>query len=68
MIEKVRPIAVIAHSNGNDGWDAHDYIMYRCPGCSKILQRKDIACDECGTFFDWSKMAEIKTVKQIVWV
>ena len=66
-INKVRPTACIRHSEGNDGWDARDYISYQCPTCNKRIGTDDIACDNCGTFFDWSKHARIEIEKVVVW-
>ena len=67
MVEKIRPRAFIEYSCGNDGRDEYEYIEFRCPGCNKKIFKGDIACDECGTFMDWSQKARIKTIKQIVW-
>jgi hypothetical protein len=67
MVEKIRPIASIQHSYGNDGRDGFDYIQYNCPKCKKRILDIDIACDNCGTFFNWEKMAKIKTIKTIIW-
>lgn len=67
MVEKIKPRADIGFSQGNDGRDAHYYIKYSCPSCFKSIRQYDIACDECGTFFDWSQRATIETTQSIVW-
>ena len=28
---------------------------------------KETACTDCGTFFDWSKLASIQIVRKVVW-
>lgn len=39
-----------------------------CTDCfNKSIREKDIACTECGTFFDWSKRASIKVIRTIEW-
>lgn len=67
MVTKVKPQADIVHSDGNDGRDSYDYIQYYCPKCHKMLCENDIACDTCGTFFDWSSKAHLRTVQIVVW-
>lgn len=64
---KVRPCAERKYSSGNDGRDEHYYIRYSCPNCSKIIDENDIACEKCGTFFDWSKKAYIETKQLVRW-
>lgn len=64
---KVRPCAERKYSSGNDGRDEHYYIRYSCPNCSKIIYENDIACEKCGTFFDWSKKAYIETQRLVRW-
>lgn len=64
---KVRPSARAVWSEGNDGWDARYKVGYMCPTCSNTINERDIACDECGTFFDWSKKAVVNLVPQIEW-
>lgn len=64
---KVRPYAKQEYSWGNDGRDGHYYIKYSCPNCSKIINENDIACEKCGTFFDWSKKAHIETKQFVQW-
>lgn len=73
-IEKVRPSAEVRYSSevryscGIYGRDAGWVIDYSCPNCRKPINKGDIACDRCGTFFDWSKMAHIRwTNPEIVW-
>ena len=64
---KIRPCAERRYSSGNDGRDEHYYIRYSCPKCSKIIGEGDIACEKCGTFFDWSKKAYIETKQFVRW-
>ena len=66
-MDKLRPIAYLAYSSGNDGRDDHYYISYTCPKCDSVLMENDMACDKCGTFLDWSKKATIKIKREIVW-
>lgn len=66
MVKKIKPRAEIKLSEGNDGWDFRYYVKYSCP-CGKGIQENDIACDECGTFFDWSQKATIEITRNIVW-
>ena len=66
-IEKIRPRAFIQFSEGNDGRDSHYYIEYRCAGCNRCIRKGDIACDQCGTFHDWSKTASIVIRREIEW-
>lgn len=67
MVDKVRPFASVGYSYGNDGRDDHYYVKYSCPKCFKNLQEGVIACDECGTFFDWKQEAHIEVRREIVW-
>lgn len=64
-IVKVRPKADkrMLDSYYPPRWD----VDYSCPKCGKWIREKDIACDKCGTFFDWSKTAHIKMNPEIVW-
>ena len=64
---KIRPEATEEYTYGNDGWDGHYYIKYSCPKCHKNLYEGEIACVNCGTFFDWSHKAVIKTKRYIEW-
>lgn len=66
-IEKIKPNARMMWTNGNDGRDGHYYICYTCPKCNKPIDEGDIACDECGTFFDWTERAHIKYTQVIEW-
>lgn len=66
-VNKIRPNATIKYNYGTDGRDGYDYISYSCPVCTKNIKKKDIACTECGTFFDWTKTAKIKTVQTVEW-
>ncbi len=70
MVIKIRPKAELYHNNGNDGWDAHDDIRYRCPTCNRLIgsYRAEIACDQCGTFYDWGdRPARIVVTKSVQW-
>ena len=67
MVDKIRPNASVAYSYGNDGRDDHYYVSYSCPKCGKRLVNYEIACDECGTFFDWTHTAHIEIRREIVW-
>lgn len=67
MVEKIKPNANIKYSSGNDGWDEHYYVGYSCPRCGKNLIENEIACVNCGTFFDWSSRAHIEIRREIVW-
>lgn len=66
-VRKIRPDAEVYWDNGADGRDGAYRIKYTCPVCGKKIYRDDIACDECGTFFDWSMKAEIVVTRSIVW-
>lgn len=66
-MEKIRPNATVERDDGNDGRDWYYYIEYRCPKCNKRIKEKDIACTDCGTFFDWSKRAFIQIVREVIW-
>ena len=68
MVEKIRPNATIEFSHGMDGKDAHYYIAYRCPNCHKRIGEGDIACEECGSFFDWSMTARMVVKREVEWV
>lgn len=67
MVEKIKPDAEIRFSYGNDGRDAYYYVGYSCPKCHKKINLGDMACDECGSFFDWNKKAEIVIRREIIW-
>lgn len=69
MIEKVRPIARAEYDFGNDGRDGKYYVQYLCPKCHRKIgsYKAETACDECGTFYDWSKQAHIKTYHIAEW-
>lgn len=66
-MDKIRPEATVKFNYGTDGRDCYYYISYKCPNCNKCIKEKDIACTECGTFFDWSKQARIEVVRTVVW-
>lgn len=65
--KKVRPAASVELDYGNDGRDCHYYVAYKCPTCGKSTNEGTVACDRCGTFFDWSKKASIKEIRKIEW-
>ena len=65
--KKVRPAASVELSYGNDGRDCHYYVAYKCPTCGKSTIKGTVACDRCGTFFDWSKKASIKVIRKVEW-
>lgn len=67
MIEKIRPNAEPHFNDGNDGRDAYWCVNYTCPKCGVRIVRYIMACDQCGTFFDWSKIANVRVVPEIVW-
>ena len=64
-IVKVKPKA---EARRNDwAFPARWDVDYSCPKCGKWIRERDIACDKCGTFFDWSKTAHIRMNPEIVW-
>jgi len=65
--KKVRPAASVELDYGNDGRDCRYYVAYKCPTCGKSTIEGTVACDRCGTFFDWSKKASIKEIRKIEW-
>ncbi len=71
MIEKIRPIAKIRESYGDDGRAPRNtYIEYYCPTCGRFIGswKNDTACDKCGTFYDWgNKKPKIKMIESIEW-
>lgn len=67
MVTKIKPHADIVFNSGNDGRDCFYEVRYTCPSCRKIIREDDIACDKCGTFFDWSEKAHIKIERTIEW-
>ena len=67
MVKKIRPNAKAEFTNGNDGRDSHYYIQYSCPNCHKRICKDEMACDNCGTFFDWSKYARLHVEYSAVW-
>lgn len=64
---KIRPLAEIYTRRDEDGWHEWEDIRYKCPKCYKTISEEDIGCTNCEIFFDWSKKASIRTVKEIVW-
>lgn len=70
MIEKIRPNASVELDYGNDGRDGRYYIEYRCPKCNRIIRwyESDMACDKCGTFYDWgSRQPSIEITRTVKW-
>lgn len=67
QIEKIPVMAKAVWDDGIDGRDAHYDVQYSCPKCGKIIGYRDIACDECGTFFKWNGRARIEMKPTIVW-
>ena len=65
--KKVRPKAEATYSFGTDGRDEHYYISYSCPTCNRLIRENEIACDRCGTFFDWSKKAHLIVHYDVEW-
>ena len=69
MVEKIRPNAIIVTESNDDGWRTWKAVEYHCPTCNHKIRgyMKETACDQCGTFYDWSKEAKIETIYQIKW-
>ena len=70
MISKIRPVAIVEYSYGNDGRDAHHYIAYYCPTCGRTIPWYEYAtaCDQCGTFYDWGeKEPRIEITRSVKW-
>lgn len=67
MVDKVRPGAFIQFDGGEDGRDCKYVAKYICPKCGKPLYEGQMACEECGTFFDWSKRAHIVVTRSVEW-
>lgn len=61
MVEKIRPAAVPV--KGYTWWD----VSYKCPKCGKGISEHEKACDNCGTFFDWTKTAKVRLVPEVYW-
>ena len=66
-VTKIRPRADYELNHGNDGRDAYYEVVYYCSGCGRRISYRDIACDKCGTFHDWSKKAKIVVRHEIKW-
>lgn len=66
-MNEARPDASVELDYGNDGRDCRYYIAYKCPKCGKSTYEGVVACDRCGTFFDWSKKASIKVIRKVEW-
>ena len=71
MIEKMRPVAKIRESYGDDGRAPRNtYIEYYCPTCGRFIGpwKNFTACDRCGTFYDWGdKEPKVKVTESIEW-
>ena len=70
MIKKIRPMAKLAQRSDSDGWHSLWDIDYFCPVCHRKIRdyKSDVACDECGTFYDWrSSSPEVITKNELVW-
>ena len=70
MVTKIRPKAYIEYSYGNDGRDGKYYIEYCCPTCGRKIRyyKSEIACDQCGTFYDWgTKEPKIIITRSVEW-
>lgn len=69
MIEKKRPKAKIAKKYNADGRGSWYEIDYFCPTCGQMIREFNCenACDNCGTFYDWSKEAKIHIERSIIW-
>lgn len=66
-VTKIRPNAKIEWNDGNDGRDGRYDVFYYCSGCGRRISECLVACDQCGTFFDWSKRAEIRVTRSVEW-
>lgn len=70
MVHKIRPLAAVNEHYNADGWNSWYDIDYQCPVCGRNLMGygKEIACDQCGTFFDWgTKRPKIKVTRTVEW-
>lgn len=70
QIKKIRPLAWVEWSGGNDGRDGRYYIEYHCPKCGKRIwyYGRENACDQCGTFYDWGKREPtIEITRSVKW-
>lgn len=65
--KRIRPRATVSLDYGCDGRNERWYIAYSCPTCGLTIYPKESACDQCGNIFDWSKSAEIKVSREVVW-
>ena len=65
--KRIRPRATVSLDYGCDGRNERWYIAYSCPTCGITIYPKEAACGRCGTIFDWSKSAEIKVSREVVW-
>lgn len=66
-IHQISPVASSYYDNGNDGKDGRWRIRYSCPKCGSTIDEYQQACEHCGSFFDWSKIAHIKMKPTIEW-
>lgn len=70
MIENTRPNAEVRFNQGIDGRDTYYHIVYSCPRCGRIIRgyQSDVACDVCGTFYDWgNREPKIKVSRTVEW-
>lgn len=67
-MDKLRPRASIEVSADSDNRLIYS-LGYYCPECSKRIgcYKQKLACDNCGTVFDWRKEARIVCQHNIVW-
>ena len=66
MVEKIKPTSEIHESFRDDGRGPRTVsLIFYCPTCGRYIGswKKEVACDKCGTFYDWGeKEPKIKTV------
>lgn len=68
-MKKILPKAEAIYDYGMDGRDLTKRYrcVFSCPKCGQGIREKETACDECGTFFDWSKTPVIKEILTVEW-
>lgn len=65
---KERPVAKYEYVDPfGDGRCGTHQIRYYCPKCGRLIEKKQVGCDKCEIFFDWSKEAHVKTITTIEW-
>lgn len=67
MVEKIRPAAVPVQRSDEDGHHIWWGVSYKCPKCGNGISEHEKACDNCGTFFDWTKTARVRLVPEVYW-